>query len=109
MLPKGLKDKVIDAVDLYVTPIARAEIAIKLSMGKLSLPIPEDQFWFGFVSRLQAKELSFSSEHAALLSKMPFHHRDPFDRMIIAQCLAEGLHVATTDRIFSLYGVATVD
>ena len=80
----------------------------QLSIGKLKLPVEEDTFWRETVSRLQAVDLPFTAKHAGLLGAMPLHHRDPFDRMIAAQCLTEGLHLATTDRIFELYGIAII-
>lgn len=102
---KSLRQVILDAKNLYVTPIARAEIGIKLSIGKLRLPVMEADYWTGITSRLQAKEVPFDSTHAALLCALPLIHRDPFDRMIAAQCIAEGLLLATTDSIFTEYGV----
>jgi PIN domain nuclease of toxin-antitoxin system len=96
------------ASDRFVTSIARAEIGIKVSIGKLHLPTTENEFWTELVTRLQATELAFESSHAALLAGMPLHHRDPFDRMIAAQCLAEDLTLATTDVVFARYGVRTI-
>ena len=51
------------------------------------------------------EELPIRLHHAALLAGLPWHHRDPFDRMLAAQALAEGLTVVTRDRAFKLYGV----
>jgi len=100
--------RVTSSDELFVTSISRAEIAIKLSIGKLVLPAAESAFWRGLVTELQATEIPFTSSHAELLTSMPLHHRDPFDRMIIAQCLAEDFCIATTDSIFGLYGVRTL-
>ena len=102
------RDALLRAEQLLVTPVARAEIAIKLSIGKLYLPVDESIYWKSLVSRLQAVELPFTSSHAALLATMPLLHRDPFDRMIIAQGLIEGLHIATTDAMFGQYGVRII-
>lgn len=101
-------DAVVNAEEVLVTPIARSEIGIKLAIGKLSLPVTEDRFWREIVRRLQAREIPYDCSHASLLSKMPLHHRDPFDRMIAAQCLVEEVWLATTDEIFNAYGVKTV-
>jgi PIN domain nuclease of toxin-antitoxin system len=46
--------------------------------------------------------------HAAAVETLPWHHRDPFDRLLAAQALAEGLHLVTRDRVFRQYGVKTV-
>jgi PIN domain nuclease of toxin-antitoxin system len=100
---------IVQAECLYVTPISRTEIGIKMSVGKLTLPVPEEEFWRRLTHRLQAKELHYSCSHAALLANMALIHRDPFDRMIAAQCLVEGVHLATTDAIFEQYGVKVIN
>jgi len=81
-----------------------AEIAIKASLGKLEAPddlLPTLETG-GF------DELPFESRHADLLRKLPWHHRDPFDRMLIAQAIAEQLTVLTADPHFTAYGVDLV-
>ena len=93
---------------LLVSPLSRAEIALKHSLNKLPLPRPEPEFWSLLLGRLEASELPFTCDHAAALVKMPIIHRDPFDRMILAQALVEDLTVATTDAIFERYGVKTL-
>jgi PIN domain nuclease of toxin-antitoxin system len=105
LVSKAVIERLIDADSVFVTPIARAEIAIKVSIGKLLLPETEDAYWSNFVASFQAVELPFVATHAARLSGMPLYHRDPFDRMIAAQCIAEDLFLATTDRMFESYGV----
>ncbi|AIE84430.1 PilT protein domain-containing protein [Fimbriimonas ginsengisoli Gsoil 348] len=92
-----------------VTAISRAEINIKVSVGKLHLPVPESVFWDELISRLQATQLSFDTAHAARLASLPLYHRDPFDRMILAQCLVEDLVLATTDIMLGSYGVTVVN
>ncbi|MCW5941509.1 MAG: type II toxin-antitoxin system VapC family toxin [Fimbriimonadaceae bacterium] len=107
-LPDGTRRAIVEAEELYVTAVSRAEIGIKASIGKLRLPKPEPAFWSELVARLQAIELAFDSGHAALLAELPLHHRDPFDRMIACQCLAAGLKLATVDPVFRQYGIETV-
>ena len=78
-----------------------AEIAIKASLGKLDAP--DD-----LLPTLHAggfDELTFESRHAEVLRTLPWHHRDPFDRMLIAQAIAEQLTVVTADPHFAAYGV----
>ncbi|MDR1768282.1 MAG: type II toxin-antitoxin system VapC family toxin [Propionibacteriaceae bacterium] len=53
-------------------------------------------------------ELPFTMEHALATATLPWHHKDPFDRMLIAQALSEGLPVATADRAFQAYGLMVV-
>ena len=84
------------------------ELAIKLSLGKLRLThrldrfIPEQLVVNGF--SLCAVEL----RHVAGVADMPFHHRDPFDRLLAAQALQDQLAVVSADRVFRRYGVTVV-
>lgn len=84
------------------------ELAIKLSLGKLKLAqrldrfIPEQLRLNGF--SLFAVEL----RHVVGVADLPFHHRDPFDRLLAAQALQDQLAVVTTDRVFRKYGVTVV-
>lgn len=88
----------------FVSAATVWEIEIKKKGG--GLPVP-DRIWD------QSAEaghlfLPIDVDHARAAGSLPLHHRDPFDRMLIAQALAEGLTVATTDSSFGAYGVATV-
>ena len=103
-----MTEAIMNATQVLLSPLARAEIGIKLSVGKLLLPVSESDYWEGLSARLQATELPFDSTHAALLSSMPLIHRDPFDRMIAAQCLAENVYLATVDPVFQQYGVKVI-
>jgi PIN domain nuclease of toxin-antitoxin system len=80
------------------------EIAIKVNLGKLSLLKPLEQI----IREIEASEaliLGISPAQILLLEQMPLHHRDPFDRMLIAQATAEGLTIVTRDPHFLNYGV----
>ncbi len=93
--------------DLYVSVVSGAEIAIKVSIGKLALP-PPFQTDFGAAFRAMLARMAIDLIPLDLpvidhLRGLPLHHRDPFDRIIIAQALASGLAVATRDRAFSAY------
>ena len=91
-----------DASNLVlISAVTVAEIAIKASLGKLDAP--DD-----LLPTLEAggfDELTFESRHAEVLRKLPWHHRDPFDRMLIAQAIVEQLTVVTADPHFAAYGV----
>ena len=84
------------------------EIAIKANQGKLKLPssfdryIPEQLLLNGF-SRL---EIGF--RHIAGCVVLPWHHRDPFDRLLIAQAIEEDLRVVSRDSIFEQYGIRRI-
>ncbi len=83
------------------------EIAIKVSIGKLRLPVPLDKIHDDFVmSGVQV--LPFEIKHILGVSLLPFHHRDPFDRLLAAQALAEDLTLVSRDKIFDLYGVKRI-
>jgi PIN domain nuclease of toxin-antitoxin system len=107
-LQPEIRTKIVNAEELLVSSISRAEIGIKLSIGKLRLPVSEAVFWSDLVSRLQASSLPFDDAHAAHLASLPLHHRDPFDRMIVAQCLADQLTLATTDSLLAVYNIPIV-
>jgi PIN domain nuclease of toxin-antitoxin system len=77
------------------------ETAIKISLGKLRLEIP---FAFGLqVSGFESLPITY--EHAERVAALPHHHRDPFDRMLVAQAQIEGLTLVTGDSRCSAYDV----
>jgi PIN domain nuclease of toxin-antitoxin system len=90
-----------------VSQVSAIEIAIKLGLGKLALPPPfSTSFSHAFSEAIEvagADLLPIEMTHIEMLSHLPLHHRDPFDRLIIAQALAENLTVVTRDRAFALY------
>ena len=83
------------------------EMAIKFGTGRLTLPAPAHDY---VPERVRAglQILSVEWPHAAAVERMPFHHRDPFDRLIAAQALAERLAVVTRDSVFREYGVRVI-
>jgi len=91
----------------FVSHVCAIEIAIKQALGKLTLPPPfQTDFTYAFsmaVESLGATTLAIDMPHIEVLSRLPLHHRDPFDRLVIAQALSVGLTVITRDRSFSLY------
>ncbi len=91
------------AIEPLVSTASVWEIAIKRSLGKLSAPddLPERVSDEGF------SWLAISPAHAWHVRDLPAHHRDPFDRLLIAQALTEQLPIITTDARFAEYGVET--
>ena len=81
------------------------EIAIKVSLGKLRLPIPFEELVPGRVESLRFEWLPIFPAHLHRLIDLPFHHRDPFDRLLIAQAQAEKLTLVSRDPWFVDYGV----
>ena len=89
---------------IYVSSITIVEIMIKASVGKLRIEFNPVEL---------AKEsgfalLDFNCQAALLLKDMPFHHRDPFDRMLIAQSLAENFPIMTDDGKMQMYGCQVI-
>ena len=83
-----------------LSSISLAEIAVKSSLGKLGISAPIAR---QALDDLEVRVLPFTSDHAFRLFELPDHHRDPFDRQIIAQALSEDIAVVTPDRQFSSY------
>jgi len=91
--------------DLFLSIASLWEIAIKNSIGKLELLLPFDQL---IPEQLEINSINILPIKIIQLSrviKLPFHHRDPFDRMIIAQCITEGLPVISSDAAFQKYPI----
>jgi PIN domain nuclease of toxin-antitoxin system len=81
------------------------EIAIKTSLGKLTLSAPFDELIPAQLKLNGIDLLNIKVDHLSTLTTLPFHHRDPFDRLIIAQAIVEKLPVVSLDGAFDTYGV----
>ena len=84
------------------------EMAIKVTLGRLTLPGPVERFVQEQLEVNGFNLLAVSLEHAGGVADLPFHHRDPFDRLLAAQALAEELSIVSADAIFPKYGVKRV-
>ena len=85
---------------VYLSSISIAEIMIKASLGRLSF----DHDPIACAETLGFELLGFSPADAVLLRDLPFHHRDPFDRMLIVQSMARNVRLMSHDRVFAAYG-----
>ncbi len=95
--------------DVFVSIVTAWEVAIKQSLGKLELARPAEQ-WIPDVMRRTGFELAELGLSAALrVRSMPWHHRDPFDRLLVAQALEGGYTLVTHDAAFDAYGVTVLD
>jgi PIN domain nuclease of toxin-antitoxin system len=104
-LSRLARDAIADpANEVLISIAALWELTIKESSGKLTLPHDLETM----VADEGFSVLSVSFAHLRSFGTLPRLHRDPFDRMMIAQSLAEGLPIATADRIFAAYGVQIV-
>ncbi|MDX6498221.1 MAG: hypothetical protein QOG23_1481 [Blastocatellia bacterium] len=81
------------------------EIAIKPSLGKLTLSAPFNELIPAHLNLNGIDLLNIKVDHLSNLTTLPFHHRDPFDRLIIAQAIVEKLPVISLDGAFDTYGV----
>ena len=89
---------------IYVSAVSVAELMIKASIGKIEID-------FDPVAIAQESGfdlLDFSANAALLLKDLPFHHKDPFDRMLIAQAITENMPVMTIDSVFDQYPVQII-
>lgn len=81
------------------------EIAIKQSLGKLELSRPAELWLPEVLERTGVQVAEVSLAAALLVRALPWHHRDPFDRLLIAQALEGGFTIVTRDEVFTAYGV----
>lgn len=81
------------------------ELAIKAGLGKLKLGEPSETYIPAALARTGFEILPIALAHATGVEGMPLHHRDPFDRLLIAQILVEKIPIVSADAVFDLYGV----
>ncbi len=93
------------ANEIYVSPASHWEIAIKISLGRYRLQIDFATFWQAGMRNAVFRVLPVDVPHTAQLISLPFHHKDPFDRLLIAQSLVNGLQLVSADTVFDAYGV----
>ena len=94
--------------DLFVSAVSGFEISVKFSLGKLRLAEPPRDFMENRIRNNALSRLPVSLEHTYRLSHLPLHHRDPFDRLLVAQALEEDLPILTADPALSAYDVEIV-
>jgi PIN domain nuclease of toxin-antitoxin system len=92
--------------DIFVSPATYWEIAIKVAKRKLNLLCPYDDFVDRGIAGNDIDILPIETRHTSLLTTMPFHHNDPFDRLLIAQALVEQMTIVSADSEFDAYGVS---
>ncbi|MGH8998266.1 MAG: type II toxin-antitoxin system VapC family toxin [Acidimicrobiia bacterium] len=101
-LSESTLDRISDPAELVVVSAATIwEAAIKRALGKLDVP----ESLAAAVIDEGFEPLPIGFEHAARAGALPPHHRDPFDRILIAQALEQGLTIATHDPAFEAYGI----
>jgi len=91
--------------DVYASTVSAWEIAIKQSLGKLDLDRPAERWLPRVLERTGIEALPVDIGAALRVRALPWHHRDPFDRLLVAHALEAGLTIATHDRMLEKYGV----
>lgn len=94
--------------DVLISVVTAWELAIKVSAGRIDLPEPVDRYLPGRIRRHRLRVLDITLEHALRAASLPAIHRDPFDRMLVAQAQAEGLPIVTSDPAITRYDVETI-
>ena len=96
------------ANEVCLSVVSAWEIAIKQSLEKLDLPEPAETWLPAVVRRTGFDVLELDVAAALRVRGLPWHHRDPFDRLLVAQALESGFSIVTHDREFAAYGVPIV-
>jgi PIN domain nuclease of toxin-antitoxin system len=94
--------------DLLVSPATLWEVAIKVSLGKYELEEEFTSFFSRVLAGYNITLLPVAIEHAAAVTRLPFHHRDPFDRMLVAQAIFEDIPIVSADRLLDAYSVTRI-
>jgi PIN domain nuclease of toxin-antitoxin system len=107
---RNLSDEARSAIEdenniLYLSVASLWEITIKLNLGKLDLQISIEEIVQSFLLPGGIEILQIKVNHLSILRDLPLHHRDPFDRLIIAQAQAEKMTLVSADGVFGQYGV----
>ncbi len=108
-LARDAREVLGDAENALSLSVASAwEIAVKWRLGRLALPQPPGEFVPHRLVRDGIRSLAIEQHHGLAVADLPDHHRDPFDRMLVAQAKAEGLTLVTADPVFEAYDVAVM-
>ena len=94
--------------EVYLSAASSWEIAIKFALRSLRLPSPPSQFIPHAMRVMALRSLDITHFHSVAAGELPRHHRDPFDRMLIAQARSETMVLLTADTAFKKYEVETV-
>ena len=90
---------------LLLSPVSAWEISTKYALGRLILPIPPAEYVPSRMKSSGVDALPLQHSHALQVATLPWHHHDPFDRLLIAQAQVEGLPILSADRQLAAYDV----
>jgi PIN domain nuclease of toxin-antitoxin system len=99
------RETIASAAELAFSVVSFAEIGVKAAIGKLVVP---DDF-HAHVVGTGLRVLGLSPDHGLAVASLPLHHRDPFDRLLVAQARHEGFTLVTADTRLHAYDVAVLD
>ena len=94
--------------ELWFSVASIWEIGIKVAIGKLPLPESSDSYIASRMGQLGMRSLKITATHALRAASLPLHHRDPFDRMLIAQAQVEDMTIASADAAFKQYSDVSI-
>ncbi len=90
---------------ILISPASYWEIAIKIRIGKLTLHRPYPDFIDACLNKYGFKILPIEPRHTGVLTTLPFHHKDPFDRLLVAQAMVESIPIIGSDPAVDAYGI----
>jgi PIN domain nuclease of toxin-antitoxin system len=96
------------AAEVWISVASLWEIITKTQIGKLTLPAPVSDYLTKKLKANGVLVLQITFDHVKRLEKLPLHHRDPFDRILIAQSLEENLPVVSSDPLFARYPIQVI-
>lgn len=94
--------------DLWLSVVSIWEILIKAQIGKMPLPEPAGPYLLKKLAENQIETLPVTLDHVLKVESLPIHHRDPFDRILIAQSAHEELPLVTSDIVFQRYEIDVI-
>jgi PIN domain nuclease of toxin-antitoxin system len=96
------------AADIWISVASIWEIIAKVQIGKLALPKPVGDYLTSKLTANGVSVLALTLDHVKRLEELPLHHRDPFDRILVAQSLAESMPLVTADPQLEKYSIELI-
>jgi PIN domain nuclease of toxin-antitoxin system len=94
--------------EIFFSAASVWEIVVKYALGKLELPLPPSKYIPDRIATLGHQSLPIRQDHVIRIEALPLHHRDPFDRILVAQAQAESLSLLTADGALMAYDVTVL-
>ena len=107
-MSRHARDIFAGSADLSLSIASIWEILIKVQSGRLNFPRPAGPYVLSRLAENRIKTLPISIDHLLTLERLPMHHRDPFDRMLIAQSMEEDWPIITADPMFRQYPIQVI-